>query len=292
MDLDTLLHETVRVPDPTPQALASGRAALDAAVARTARVAGRARVARDRRARSRRSRRIGLIALIAAAASLVVVVAPSLNLGSHRPTASAEAVQLLIRAGAAAGAQPGGWPDARYWHSVSVYQRETGPVHRREIWVGHDGPGVLRDDGLQPGPIRLLFGGFPAGADTLTWDQLYTLPTEPRALERALRAGIKGAGPDDDTELFTIVGDLLRESPAPPALRKALWEMAARVPGVRLVGPVTDSIGRPGVAVQRGEQRYVLDPSTGRLLEESTSLGAQSWRSTYLEQGPADSAPS
>lgn len=290
MDLDTLLHETARVPDPTPQALASGRAALDAAVATTARMADRARVARDRRARSRRSRRIGLIALIAAAASLAVVVAPSLNLGTHRPRASAEAAQLLIRAGAAAGAQPGGWPDARYWHAVSVYQQGSGPVHRREIWVGHNGPGLLRDDGL-PGPIRLLQGEFSAGAETLTWDQLYALPTEPGALERTLRAGIKGAGPDDDTELFTIVGDLLRESPAPPALRKALWEVAARVPGVRLVGPVTDSIGRPGVAVERGYQRYVLDPSTGRLLEESTTLGAESYRSTYLEQGPADSAP-
>ena len=109
--------------------------------------------------------------------------------------------------------------------------------------------------------------------------------------------------------MFTIVGDLLRESPAPPALRRALWEVAATIPGVQLVGPVTDAAGRAGVAVERGRARYVLDPSDGRLLEESEGspsdanivqrdsagnvIGVQRryFRTTYLEQGPANSAP-
>ena len=133
----------------------------------------------------------------------------------------------------------------------------------------------------------------------MSWDELYALPTEPSALESRLRKGIHGAGPDDDSELFTIVGDLLRESPAPHALRKALWEVAAKVPGVRLVGTVTDSAGRSGIAVERGDQRYVLDPSDGRLLEESQGAdgpvaeapGGAGWTGTYLEQGPAETAP-
>jgi len=99
--------------------------------------------------------------------------------------------------------------------------------------------------------------------------------------------------------MFVIVGDLLRESPASPALRKALWEVAARIPGVTLVGNVTDAAGRAGVAVRRGDQGYTFDPETGRLLEESVGSstavaeapGGSLYRATYLDQGPSDSAP-
>ncbi len=160
-------------------------------------------------------------------------------------------------------------------------------MHRREIWIGHRDIGVLKDAGADTGVIPLDVALFPSGSRGLSWDQLYALPTSPGPLERELRAGINGAGADDDSELFTIVGDLLRESPAPPSLRKELWEVAARVPGVQLIGAVTDSTSRAGVAVQRGGQRYVLDPDNGRLLEESQG----DFSTTYLEQGPADSAP-
>jgi hypothetical protein len=128
---------------------------------------------------------------------------------------------------------------------------------------------------------------FPAGAGGVSWDGLWYLPTDPAKLDQLLSSGINGAGPDDDSEMFVIVGDLLRESPAPPALRKALWEVAATIPGITLVGEVTDHAGRAGVAVERHGTRYVLDPSDGRLLEE----GSGDWQSTYLSQGPADSAP-
>lgn len=286
MDLDTLLRDTASVPYPTPQALAVGRATLDAASAAAARRRGEAGRARSRRL-TRRTRRLGLTALVAAAVSAVFVIGPTLALDGSRPTANAEAAQVLVRAGAAAGAQPGGWPTAPYWRSVSSYRQGSGAVHRREIWIGHRDIGVLKDAGADTGVIPLDVALFPAGSRGLSWDQLYALPTSPGPLERELRAGINGAGADDDSELFTIVGDLLRETPAPPSLRKELWEVAARVPGVQLIGAVTDSTGRAGVAVQRGGQRYVLDPDNGRLLEESQG----DFSATYLEQGPADSAP-
>jgi hypothetical protein len=84
-----------------------------------------------------------------------------------------------------------------------------------------------------------------------------------------------------------------------PALRKALWEIAARIPRVTLVGAVKDSAGRPGVEIKRGDEGYILDPKDGRLLEQYEGTpepvpeapGGTSWRSTILEQGPADSAP-
>jgi hypothetical protein len=279
MDLDTLLRDTADVPGPSEAALAHGRGVMDDAV-----VAGRRRVLAIGRGHSRRTRRF---AVAVAAAATAVLVVPTLDLGSGRPGATANAAQVLLQAGTAAGAQSGQWQDAAYWHSVSTHHQGSSATQRREIWIGHHAIGVLKDGGVDQGVIPLEVASFPAGARGLSWDELFALPTEAGALERDLRDGIDGAGPDDDSELFTIVGDLLRESPAPPALRKALWEVAARVPGVKLVGAVTDSAGRAGVAVERHGDRYVLDPANGRLLEESSS----SWTGTYLEQGPVDSAP-
>jgi hypothetical protein len=276
MDLDLLLKQTGRVTD-APAALAAGRAALDDATAR-----GTARVIALKR---RRHRRAALGSLVAAAAAAVVAV-PAVGLRGA-PTASAGASQVLLQAGRSAGAQPGDWQSAAYWHSVSRHHQGNGPTFTREIWIGHHEPGVLKDPGVDTGVLPLEVALFPAGGTGISWDGLWSLPTDPDALEHQLRDGINGAGNGDDSELFVIVGDLLRESPAPPVLRKALWEVAARVPGVRLVGEVTDGAGRAGVAVERQGQRYVLDPDTGKLLEETEAT----WSSTYLDQGPADNAP-
>ena len=295
MNLDTLLRDSAAVPDAAPRVLLAGRTTLDAAIT----TVGAQRVAAVRVIRQRRRRRLSVTALVAAAAAFAFVIAPTLNLGVSAPPASASAAQVMLKAGAAAGAQPGGWPDAAYWHSVSTYSQGSGSAHQREIWIGHTAPGVLTDDGVDTGVIPLDEAVFAAGGRGLSWDELYALPTDSVALERNLRAGIGGVGNGDDAELFVIVGDLLRESPASPALRQALWEVAARIPGVTLVGAVTDSAGRAGVAVERGDQRYVLDPNDGRLLEESEggsapvaeAPGGGPWLATYLEQGPADSAP-
>lgn len=161
--------------------------------------------------------------------------------------------------------------------------------------MGHKAIGVIKDPRVSSGVIPLevgVFGGF-------SWDQLYALPTESRALESKLRATSLNGGRDDNSELFSIVGGLLSESPAPPALRKALWEIAARVPGVTLLGAVKDGAGRSGVEIRRGDEGYILDPQDGRLLEQYEGTpapvpeapGGTNWRSTLLEQGPVDSAP-
>jgi hypothetical protein len=145
----------------------------------------------------------------------------------------------------------------------------------------------MRDTGFAPAVVRAS-GSFAAGSVALTWDQLYALPIDPDTLAATLRTDIHGAGTSDDAELFVIVGDLLRESPASPALRQALYEVVAAIPGVRSVGQVTDSQGRTGTGVERDDQRYIIDTSTGQLLDETDDA----WQSTYLSQGPADSAPS
>jgi hypothetical protein len=252
-------------------------------------------------------RGLTLLAVLVTAVSLVLVIGATVDLDSElpaatptispsksQPTASLNISDVLQQAGAAAGDQPGGWPEASYWHAVSSYRQGSGQLVRREIWAGHHAIGGLLDTRLSSAVIPLQDGRF-AG---LGWDKLYAQPTESGALESRLRATSLDGIRDGDTELFALVGDLLRESPAPPKLRTALWEVVARVPGVSLVGPVKDSSGRPGVAIELGEHGYVLDPTAGRLLEEyigskpvSDSPGGASWRATYLEQGPAVSAP-
>ena len=310
MDLDTLLRDTASVADPTPNDLVAGRVSLDAATMISAR-----RVVAVRRMKRRG---LGLAAILAAAASLVLVIGPLLNPGprptSAIPTAepskstpaaspTAHPVQdtppvtlnlslVLFRAATAAGAQPGGWPDAAYWHTVSSYHQGTGPTLRRESWMGHKTPGVVQDP-LAGGTMSLDVGNFGG----FSWDQLYALPTDSRTLEAKLRATSLNGGRDDNSELFSLVGALLAESPASPALRKALWEIAGRIPHVTLVGAVKDSAGRPGVEIRRGDEGYILDPKDGRLLEQYEGTpgpvpeapGGANWRSTVLDQGPADS---
>ncbi len=262
-------------------------------------------------------RGITLLAVLVTAVSLVLVIGatvdledrlpaatPTISPSKSQPTMSSGISAMssgisgisgvLRQAGAAAGDQPGGWPAASYWHSVSSYRKGSGPLVRREVWAGHHAIGGLLDSRLSSAVIPLKDGRF-AG---FGWDELYALPTESLALESRLRDTRLDGMRDADTELFALVGDLLRESPAPPALRRALWEVVARVPGVSLVGALKDSTGQPGVAIERGEHGYVLDPVSGRLLEEcigpkpvSDSPGGASWRATYLEQGPAVTAP-
>ena len=295
--LDDLLSAAGRADEITPDAFLRGRATLQASVdgIRAAgpvttspltagtRVAGTG--AARRRARHGGRRRLALAGAAAAACAATVTVAVLIDAGG--PAVDAQAATLLRAAGNAAGTQQGGWPDAAYWHVTSV-GKQDGTTYRREIWVSHHGDSVLRTtEGGRSSVLPLGPGEFPAGGTTLTWDQLYTLPTDPGQLTAVLQADIKGAGPNPESELFTIVGDLLRESPAPPALRKALYDVAAGIPGVHLTGKATDALGRTGTGVERDGETLVVDPANGALLADTED----GFSATYVSQGPADSAP-
>jgi hypothetical protein len=287
--LDDLLSAAGRVGEITPGQLRHARASLNPAIAMagTADPAGGAGTvaARPRPTGSGLRRKFALGGIAVAACAALVIVPVLVDAGG--PGVEASAATLLHAAGNAAARQQGGWPDAAYWDVVSVYQRD-GKTYHREIWVSHHGQSVLRDTGVSGGVLPLGPGVFPAGGTSLTWDQLYALPTDPAQLSAALQADVKGAGPDPQSELFTIVGDLLRESPAPPALRKALYDVAAGIPGVHLTGKVTDTLGRTGTGVERGGETLVIDPADGALLADNEGDG---WSATFVSQGPADSAP-
>ncbi len=280
--IDRLLIETARVDEASADSLARGRAGLDQVLTELVdRRPARGRVQFGGR------RRLALTG-IAAAVVAVVITIPVLSFNGGRTGVNAEAATVLHRAGQAAGSQPGGWAQAPYWHVASSYVRD-GVAHHRDIWVAHHGTSVLHDTGLPGGPAYISLGAaaFSAGSGSLTWDQLMALPTNPDLLKATLRADIKGAGNGDNAELFVMVGDLLRESPAPPALRKALYDVAASIPGVRVKGQVTDSAGRTGTAVERDDETLLIDTTTGQLLADTDG----SFTATYLNQGPTDTAP-
>jgi hypothetical protein len=247
--------------------------------------------------RRRRARRISLTVLVGAAAAFAIVAIPVLSTGGGAPVSTASAAELFIRAGQAAGEQPDVSRDAAYWHSVQisdVWSDASNGVEsaRRETWTGHQDWSVWVDTVLSPEPRLDDRGLFGPG---ITWDKLFELPTEPVALEEALRRASAPTSPDSlsaQTVWGTVV-DLLVNSPAPPALREALWQVAAKLPDTELGGDVTDSTGRPGVRVTRPYEELIVDPDTGRLLERLrwNSADDPPYRDTFLEQGPADTAP-
>jgi hypothetical protein len=252
------------------------------------------------RGRPSRVRRHAVLMLAAAAATAAAVAAPALPLGpGHRPVARADAATFLTSVADKAGAQQADWKDAAFWYSRSRGQQSGEQVWTRQIWLGHREPGRIVSDRLDGGAAVPLDG--PArfgvgGGDSTDWDGLWSLPTDPAALEKVLRQGRRGTGADADSQLFVAVGDLLRESPAPPALRAALYRVAARVPGVTLVGQVTDREGRAGVAVERtggngSTTRYVVDPADGRLLQEEERGVCEPVAVGTGPQAPAPAAP-
>lgn len=92
------------------------------------------------------------------------------------------------------------------------------------------------------------------------------------------------------------------EVPAAPALREALYEVAANIPGVKLLGHYKDTLGRTGTAVERDGETLVINPNNGQLLadiqgnpnaELSCGKGCVIYgvAYTYVSEGPASSAP-
>ncbi len=170
-----------------------------------------------------------------------MVVGPTVDVpGHHHPTGPAAAA-VLNAAADSAGSQTGGYQHAAYWRSTSTYVR-YGETFHRQIWIGHDRKTMLIDPGVDSGVITFASHA-PFGAG-LTWEQLYALPTDPTALATVLRRCDTGQGRNPDQQLFSTCAELLGESPASPSLRRALYHVAATVPGVRADGTVTDSAGR------------------------------------------------
>lgn len=305
MNIDTIATTSGDVVSPTPEQLAAGRHTLEAAID-----AADVRVAAVRR--HRRPRRWAISALAgAAAAGAAVLVLPLLS------AAPASAEVVLLAAADAAGQQVDEAADAAYWHVTSEVDYPNTEPFQREIWQGRSGETILRDEmlaaeaaeaggsgALDPSLVRNESLGQPAtfnvGGEPLTWTDLDALPTDAAELKEVLSEKVRDHQSGEDNALWEGVTGLLRESPASPELRRALWQVAASMPDVELLGTMTDSVGREGTAVERNQLDqgwyrvvYILDPSDGTLLEtrDIEADGTVAYRSTEISREASATAP-
>lgn len=169
--------------------------------------------------------------------------------------------------------------------------------HIREIWAAPDGSGRLltktgepqflgpRDEAVweavgRPQLDRPGISDESFGPEGLSHTDFSEYSTDPEELYDQIRSKAEGHGPSTDAEMLVLVGDLLRETVAPPDLRAALFRVAAKIPGVALLGEVTDPAGRRGIGVARASDdagflernELIFDPDTSELLAERQIL--------------------
>lgn len=184
-----------------------------------------------------------------------------------------------------------------------------GPVHERQVWASVDGSraGWL----IEPDNIGGA-AGIPLDTNTHpslpvpTYQYLTTLPTDPGRLLALLHKQVehddagriqkKDPSYDLDQETFRMIGDLTRENLVPPKLATALYQVAAKIPGVTLVPDATDAAGRHGVAVSRtgpdGDRlEWVFDRKTYAYLgerEDNVKVGKQLGITAVIQQSVVD----
>jgi hypothetical protein len=255
-------------------------------------------------------RRWAVAAGVAAAAVAIAVAVPAMLPGGHPGGAPNAAAAALLRAARVAATQestplpsPGQYV---YTKTEAVYESDwadVGPNHDqyfsvltpvvREAWIGTDGSGRLLETNGTPTFLTehdrsvWLAAGRPDLGGNKTHDESYRpgglfyldltkLPTDPGELRTMIEERKVEGGPPGDAETFTIIGDLLRETYAPPELRAALYQIASELPGVELIGNVKDPVGRDGIAVAYPNDgilhELIFDPNTSALLAERTVI--------------------
>ena len=243
--------------------------------------------------RRRKARRIVAGTVLA----IALIVWPVVSLGGLTPASRSQASVFLTEMAARAGSQPGvDVAGAAYWYARTDVTYGS-LRYTREVWLGHHVPGkLIQPDGII-GTTTLPAATFAAGSVGITWDGLLALPTDTNELYAWMKNAAGGAGHDPDSEVFVEFGDLLRESPAPSALRRALYLVAAKIPDVTLTTGLHDALGRPATAVSRpapegvGLVRYFIDNKTGAFLEEQdiNADGTVAIQETLVVSGPVAS---
>ncbi|MEV2238097.1 CU044_5270 family protein [Micromonospora sp. NPDC049891] len=99
-----------------------------------------------------------------------------------------------------------------------------------------------------------------------------------RPVNRRRERDERGKGSSREGAAFTAIGDILRESLVPPQTTAALYQAAAKIPGVEVVRGVTAAAERRGVAVAQTErsrrQEWIFDEQTYAYLGERSYLVA------------------
>jgi hypothetical protein len=287
----------------TPHDLEAILADLERAV-----TADAAPVARRLRRRPPRRLALALPLVLALAAALYA----GLGVGNEPPASAARQLQHAARLVSAAPAPVIG--PGQYWYvkGVGAFANSVGTADgtftalqtsSHEIWIASDASGrIVRSDGApqffsDAERARWEAAGKPgfgadagideteaAGQIAWGWESLGVhsgaeIPTDPAALEQLVARHANGTGNPLAWEEFELISDVLRFAPLSGAQTAAFYEVLASLPGIQLVGPVEDALGRPGTAfaVDRGDplrSELILDASTGRLLGSRMTLAA------------------
>jgi len=273
------------------------------------------------------------------AVAIGIVLALSLRGGAANPPPAAAVVLARAARVAEASRGPRELKPGEYWYVKSVWTtsgatfRDSGvrggvlqipsavSSYERQAWIGLDRPGrveshvvgsitflsaAARQQWIRAGRPHELpgySGSLPRNAFIRPYRQLLALPTNVDALWKLLyREAGNGAAGWKRHEMFTEIGDLLREDPIPAKVRAALYLVAARIPGIQVLGRTHDGIGRPALAVALNDTLYgerselLFDPHTSNLLGERTVVvkpppkdhvkpGTVSDGATYISSG-------
>lgn len=274
-DLDLVRVAAPQVTDPTPATLATARAALLERLATETSPYTTLSASSPLRRQRRRKRQLLAATALVGAAALAVVAVPVLDLGLTRVSATADAREFLLTSASQAAEQ--NTPDARnatFWYVSSRISGEMADEGEREVWLGRREQGQVVTRLSEGSTGRALPLNGPANFFGLSWAELFALPTDTDELRERIYTLAGDSGPDPDSEAFVVVGDLLRESPAPPAVRAALLRVVATIPNVELGNPTTDTLGRHIVPVVRTSsgltERLLFGADNGQLLGEDT----------------------
>jgi hypothetical protein len=290
----------------------------------------------------RRGRRwalaLGSVTAVAAVAIAVVALLPAGGGGPN--TAAAAVLDRLARLIAAQPLtpQPGQY---LYIRSSSEWGAYLGNCDIRaldhgQIWIGANGSGLMRDT-FEP-------GHFTSRADRATCLHMARKEGQGPELRHLLALGTSNdwfaprclslkpnndvdwsnlssdpqvlltqmlrfdGGQPTPAEEFTAVGDFLRKTDAPPAVRATIYRAAALIPGVRLLGTVRVHDSRPGLGLAytsnpqgtstlpggvpppKYTSELIFDPRTGELLGEQQT-GADAGWAVYLREKVVNGLP-
>jgi hypothetical protein len=151
------------------------------------------------------------------------------------------------------------------------------------------------------------FSDLRFGPNRMTPAQFESLPSDPARLKAGIEQMVKdysdpGAKDPHSLEVFGIITDLLDHEPITPQVRAAAFRVLAGLPGIQMLGKVTDPVGRPGYMIgldggarkNFGEDRMlgasitlVISPATGTLLAEESVATSQS---SFVKSPPASGA--
>ena len=285
------------VAEPDGPTFAAARAELMQAI----RIEPRGAKPRERLRKLQRRRRF---ALAGGLATVCVGVAGALGLTTAATPVSALAAQMNQLAKVAASQAWTGIPGpGQYLYTESQGLTESdvmgnakecavSQVEHRQIWTATDGSGAISDTRNQsrftsaadqaicasafsitdPSSQDSSWSNrFPTGGLSFPTNDWKSLSTDPATLLKQVHQ--RDGGPDTPSEWFVNVTDFMRESDVPPAIRAALYQALALIPGIKLMGVQTDPTGQSGLGVgayYNGELKaeLIFDQQTARMLAE------------------------